>query len=111
MQMGFIEDLVLVIVKGYMPLSIVGNPWLKQMVLHLCGQVRFPSHKQLVCEYLPILLLIIMEVCMFLAISWCVTVITTFDLWMSRLGYDIFALVINSINQSWVLCHTNVGLF
>jgi hypothetical protein len=39
MQMGFIEDLVLVIVKGYMPLSIVGSPWLKQMVLHLCGQI------------------------------------------------------------------------
>jgi hypothetical protein len=56
MQMGFIEDLVLIIIKGYMPLSIVGSPWLKQMVLHFCGQIQFPSHKQLVCEHLPILL-------------------------------------------------------
>ncbi len=51
MQMGFTEDLVLMIVKGYMPLSIVGSPWLRQMVLHLCGQVQFPSHKQLSCPY------------------------------------------------------------
>ncbi len=56
MQMGFIEDLVLMIVTGYMPLSIVGSPWLKQMVLHLSGQVQFPFHKQLVYEHLPILL-------------------------------------------------------
>jgi hypothetical protein len=38
-QMGFIEDLVLMITKGYMPLSIVESPWLKRMVLHLCGQI------------------------------------------------------------------------
>jgi hypothetical protein len=37
--MGFIEDFVFMIVKGYMPLSIVESPWLKQMVLHLYGQV------------------------------------------------------------------------
>jgi hypothetical protein len=30
MQMGFAEDLVLMIVKSYMSLSIVGNPWLRQ---------------------------------------------------------------------------------
>lgn len=37
-QMGFIDDLVLMIVNGYMCLFIVDNPWLKQMVLCLCGQ-------------------------------------------------------------------------
>jgi hypothetical protein len=45
-QMGFTEDFVLMIAKGYMPLSIVESPWLKQMVLHLCGQIQFPSRKQ-----------------------------------------------------------------
>jgi hypothetical protein len=44
-EMGFIEDLVLIITKGYMLLSIVENPWLKRMVLCLCGQVQFPFWK------------------------------------------------------------------
>jgi len=34
-----------------------------------------------------------------------------FDLWMLRLSYDIYALVINSINPSWVPCHINVRSF
>jgi hypothetical protein len=38
-QMGFIEHLVLMITKGYMPLFIVGNPQLRQMVLCLYGQI------------------------------------------------------------------------
>ncbi len=37
-QMGFIDDLVLMVVNGYMCLFIVDNLWLKQMVLCLCGQ-------------------------------------------------------------------------
>jgi len=37
--MECIEDLILMIAKGYMPLSIVENPWLKRMMLRLCGQV------------------------------------------------------------------------
>jgi hypothetical protein len=41
----------------------------------------------------------------------CATMTTTFDLWMSRLGYDTFSLVINFINPGWVPCHIIVGLF
>jgi hypothetical protein len=37
--MGFIKYLVLMIVKGYMPLSIMEILWLKQMVLHLYDQI------------------------------------------------------------------------
>jgi hypothetical protein len=47
----------------------------------------------------------------FLAIVQCVTVIATFDLWMSRLGYDMFTLVINFINPSWAPYHIIVRLF
>ncbi len=35
----------------------------------------------------------------------------TFDLWMSRLRYDTFALLINFINQSWLLSHITIRLF
>jgi hypothetical protein len=40
--MGFIEDLVLMITKGYIRLSIMESLWLKQMLLRLCGQIQFP---------------------------------------------------------------------
>jgi hypothetical protein len=40
-QMQFIQDFVLMIAKGYM-LFVVENPWLKQIMFHLCGQVKFP---------------------------------------------------------------------
>jgi hypothetical protein len=51
--MGFIEDLVFMIVKGNMFLSIVENPWFKWMVLCLCGQVKFLFQEQLICEHIP----------------------------------------------------------
>lgn len=37
--------------------------------------------------------------------------IATFNLWMSRLAYDTFALVINLINEAWVPCYIIIGLF
>jgi hypothetical protein len=41
----------------------------------------------------------------------CITYITTFDLWMSQNGNDIFALVISFINALWQPCHVTIGLF
>jgi hypothetical protein len=37
--------------------------------------------------------------------------IAMFDLWMSMLSYDTFALIINFITQSWVPCHLIIELF
>jgi len=51
-----------------------------------------------------------MEVYVLPAIGQCAIVLTTFDLWMSRSGYDTFALVINFISSSWVPCHIIVRL-
>jgi hypothetical protein len=33
-QKTFLEDLFIYIVKGYRPLSLVENAWLKQLVMH-----------------------------------------------------------------------------
>ncbi len=54
--MGFIEDLVLMINEGHMPLFVMESLWLKRMVLHLCGQVHLFFRKQLVHEHLHVLL-------------------------------------------------------
>jgi hypothetical protein len=47
----------------------------------------------------------------FPTIAQCATMITTFDLWMSRSCYYTFVLVINFINPSLAPCHIAIGLF
>jgi hypothetical protein len=34
-----------------------------------------------------------------------------FDLWMSKGAYDVFALVINFLNNDWQPKHVTIGLF
>jgi hypothetical protein len=34
----------------------------------------------------------------------------TFDLWMAKGVFDIFALVVNYINKKWVACHITIGI-
>jgi len=38
-------------------------------------------------------------------------VITTFDLWMSQGGFDMFALVVNYIKKKWEPCHVTMTIF
>ncbi len=42
-QQRFIDDLVLYIYKGYMPLSTCKNIWLRRLVLCQCPHFVFPS--------------------------------------------------------------------
>jgi hypothetical protein len=39
------------------------------------------------------------------------TLITSFDLWMSKGGMDTFSLVINYLNEYWMPQHVTIGLF
>jgi len=36
---------------------------------------------------------------------------TSLDLWMSKGAYDVFALVINFLNNDWQPKHVTIGLF
>ncbi len=68
------------IAKGTMRLSIVESLWLRQMVLRLCGQVKFPFWKQLVYEHILALLQIIMATYVLPAIIQYAIMTTIFDL-------------------------------
>jgi hypothetical protein len=46
-----------------------------------------------------------------LEFSQCVSTITSFDLWMSKGAYDIFALVINFLDGNWKPRKVTIGLF
>ncbi len=41
----------------------------------------------------------------------CFFAITSFDLWMSKGAYDVFALVINFLSSDWQPKHVTIGLF
>jgi hypothetical protein len=32
----------------------------------------------------------------------CITITTSFDLWMSQIGFNTFALVVNFIHKEWL---------
>ncbi len=36
---------------------------------------------------------------------------TSFDLWLSKGAYDVFALMINFLNSDWQPKHVTIGLF
>jgi hypothetical protein len=46
-----------------------------------------------------------------LNLAYATIVFTNFDLWMSRDNVDIFALIINFLNVTWVPMHVIVKLF
>jgi hypothetical protein len=46
-----------------------------------------------------------------MAIAQSAAAIISFDLWMSKIKFDTFALVIKFINEDWVPCHVIVCLF
>jgi hypothetical protein len=62
-------------------------------------------------EHIPSMLQKIMDTYVILAVFSWVTTSVTFDLWKNQIGFDIFALVMNFIDDAWVPKHVNVGLF
>ncbi len=99
------------IAKGYRLLSSVENPWLKRLIFHQCGHVRFPTQHQLVNEMLPNVVETTREKYVLPTFASCITCIASFDLWMSRAKYDIFSMVVSFLNDSWEPNHVIMGIF
>jgi hypothetical protein len=47
----------------------------------------------------------------FPALAKCYYAIISFDLWMSKRTYDVFALVIKFLNNDWQPKHVTISLF
>jgi len=104
-----LEDLALLIVKNHLPMYLVESQRLKRFSLHLCLKVVLPSTKQFLKEVLSkleknnqLFVLPALANCYF---------VTTFDLWMSKGTYDIFALVNKFLKTNWQPKHIAIGLF
>ncbi len=89
-QQKIMEDLLLFIVKVYMHVSIVESQWLRCLVIHQNPQIVFLNHKQMVQHAIPLLVVKTMEQYVIPTLDSCVTITTSFDLWMSKFGHDTF---------------------
>jgi hypothetical protein len=74
-------------------MHIVESQWLNKFNLHLCPKVVLSFRKQFSREILPQLVEKTKQVYVLPSLADCYFV-TSFDLWMSKWAYDIFALVI-----------------
>jgi hypothetical protein len=92
-------------------LSTMECPWLCRLIMRQNGKFHFPIPKQLVKDHILFMLAKTMDRYVFPTLAQCDTAIVTFDLWMSQMSFDIFALVVNFLNREWVPCHVTIGLF
>jgi hypothetical protein len=65
----------------------------------------------MVIEVLPNMVDKTREICVILTSASCNTCTCSFDLWMSCVGFDTFAIVMSFINTSWEPCHVTIGIF
>jgi hypothetical protein len=94
-----LKDLILLIVKNHLPLQFVQSNWFKIFNMHLCPKIVFLSRKQLSNELLPKLVEKTKRLYVLPALIKCHFTIASFDLCMSKIGHDIFALVINFLGD------------
>jgi hypothetical protein len=90
-----LEDLVLLVGKNYFSMHHVESQLLKRFNLHLCPKVILFFRKQFSKNILPKLLAKIKQLYVLLALANCYYNVISFDLWMSKGAYDIFAFITN----------------
>ncbi len=69
--------------------------WFKCLILHLCPKLNFPSKRQISQDILLGLVEKTNELYGVPALVECHYVIASFDHWIFKRAYDVFALVIN----------------
>jgi hypothetical protein len=89
------------IVKNHIPLQFIESSWLKRLSMHLCPRIVFLSRKQFANELFPRLVEKTKQLYVLPTIVECHFATTSFDLWMSKVGHDIFTLVINFLGDDW----------
>jgi hypothetical protein len=75
--------------------------WLKHLILHLCPKLNFPSRRKFSKEILLRSVEKTSQQYVLLALAYCFSALASFDLWMSKRAYVIFALVINFLGGDW----------
>jgi len=79
--------------------------------MHLCPRIVFRYKKKFSNELLPKLVEKNTQLYVLLTLIECHFAIASFDLWMSKVRHDIFALVIYFLGDDWKPKHITFGLF
>ena len=82
-EVNFITNLVLLIAKGCLPLSLAKSPWEWHLILMCKSRMAFLTTKQLVNEHIA-MFVNTMEKYVLPLLGKCGTVSITFELWMSH---------------------------
>jgi len=85
--------------------------WLKHLILCLCPKLYFPSRRKFSQEILLKLVEKTSLQYVLLTFANCFSTTTSFDLWMFKGTYDVFALVTIFLNNDWQPKHVTIGLF
>jgi hypothetical protein len=84
--------------KKKLLIQFVESMWLKQLTLRSCLELNFLPKKQFI-EILPRLMEKTKQLHVLHALVECRFAIASFDLWMSKGAYHVFALVINFLGR------------
>jgi hypothetical protein len=110
MQKRFLQDIMLFVIKGFLPLRIVEFVWFQRLVLQLYPKVSFLSKKVFTEEVFPTLVNKALTKFMQLALAICLTTTYNFDLWMCKGVRDVFVVVVNFLFAAWKPKHIMIGL-
>jgi hypothetical protein len=83
-------------------LSSCKNIWLDKLVLRHCPRVNFPFQSNPIEHVLPTMVQKTMDLHVQPSFVTITTFFASFDLWMSRGGANIFALVINYLDENYI---------
>ncbi len=103
---------MLLILKEFVPLSFAQATYFKRLVLRQNSQLNFPLKQQL--KDVNILLRMAKrtkEKFVSLALDSCITWTSSFDLWMSQGGVDIFVFIVHFSNDKWEPYHVIVRFY
>jgi hypothetical protein len=85
--------------------------WLKIVNFTFMSKAKFPFRKQFSEETLPRLVEKTKQSYVLFALTKCHFATTSFDFWISKGAYDVFALVIIFLGKDWQPKHVTIGLF
>jgi len=75
------------------------------------SRTKFPFQKKVFIEILPRLMEKTKQLHVLPTLVECHFAIASFDLWMSKGAYEVFALVINFLEKDWQRKHMIINLF
>ncbi len=86
MQKRFLQNVMLFVIKGFLPLRTMESIWFQRLILQLYPKVSFLSKRVFTKKVFLTLVNKTLTKFMQLALAKCLTTTYKFDLWMSKKG-------------------------